>query len=218
MGDEYPEADVQGIDLSPIQPQWVPPNVRFIVDDAEAEWLYPEASLDYIHLRHMTSSIRDWPLLVSRAYQALKPGGWIEMQELMFDLRCDDGSLRPGNLVADFFGNMKEGLTAFGVDLLAMRHNRQYLVDAGFVHVDEVPRKVPLGTWPKDAKMRTIGLYNRSMVYEALSGVSIKPFKHGLGWSQEKIELYLIGVRKGLMDSTQHGFLPFHVVVGQRPQ
>ncbi|KAK2761520.1 methyltransferase domain-containing protein [Colletotrichum kahawae] len=32
MGDE---ADIEGIDLSPIQPPCVPPNVRFIVDDAE---------------------------------------------------------------------------------------------------------------------------------------------------------------------------------------
>jgi hypothetical protein len=69
VGDEYPEAEIQGIDLSPIQPQWVPPNVQFMVDDAEAEWLFPAESLDYIHIRHMTSSIRDWPTLLSRAYR-----------------------------------------------------------------------------------------------------------------------------------------------------
>jgi hypothetical protein len=37
MGDEYPSAQVLGIDLSPIQPVWVPPNVKFMVDDAEQE-------------------------------------------------------------------------------------------------------------------------------------------------------------------------------------
>lgn len=218
MGDEYPEADIQGIDLSPIQPEWVPPNVRFILDDAEAEWVYSESTLDYVHLRHMTSSIRDWPLLVSRAYKALEPGGWIEMQELMFDLRCDDDSVGPQNLVADFFHHMKRGLSTFGVDLLAMRHNMKYLLDAGFVNVREIPCKVPLGPWPKDPKMKTIGIYNRSMVYDALSGVAIKPFTHGLKWSQEAIELYLVGVRKDLMDNTQHGYIPFHVVIGQKPK
>lgn len=34
MGDEYPTAYVEGIDLSPIQPQSVPPNVRFYIQDA----------------------------------------------------------------------------------------------------------------------------------------------------------------------------------------
>ncbi|KAK1855538.1 methyltransferase domain-containing protein [Colletotrichum chrysophilum] len=39
VGDQYPGAEVTGADLSPIQPDWIPPNVRFIVDDVEDEWL-----------------------------------------------------------------------------------------------------------------------------------------------------------------------------------
>lgn len=69
MGETYPEADIEGIDLSPIQPQFVPPNVRFIVDDAEARWLYANDSVDYIHLRHMAPSIKDWPKFLSQAYR-----------------------------------------------------------------------------------------------------------------------------------------------------
>ncbi|KAK4068523.1 hypothetical protein Purlil1_13774 [Purpureocillium lilacinum] len=39
VADEYPSAGVRGYDLSPIQPQYVPPNVEFFVDDVEEEWL-----------------------------------------------------------------------------------------------------------------------------------------------------------------------------------
>jgi hypothetical protein len=35
VGDQYPSASILGIDLSPIQPVWVPPNVKFMVDDFE---------------------------------------------------------------------------------------------------------------------------------------------------------------------------------------
>jgi hypothetical protein len=35
FGAENPQSEVIGIDLSPIQPTWVPPNVYFIVDDIE---------------------------------------------------------------------------------------------------------------------------------------------------------------------------------------
>lgn len=35
MGDVFSAANVLGVDLSPIQPEWVPPNVRFMVDDIE---------------------------------------------------------------------------------------------------------------------------------------------------------------------------------------
>ena len=34
MGDDYPEAQIVGVDLSPIQPDEVPPNVRFFVEDS----------------------------------------------------------------------------------------------------------------------------------------------------------------------------------------
>lgn len=34
MGDEYPESQIVGTDLSPIQPSYVPPNVRFFVEDS----------------------------------------------------------------------------------------------------------------------------------------------------------------------------------------
>ena len=39
-GDAYPKAQVLGNDLTPIQPRWVPPNVRFEVEDVEADWAY----------------------------------------------------------------------------------------------------------------------------------------------------------------------------------
>lgn len=38
MADAYPAATITGIDLSPTQPSWVPPNVRFEVDDFTDEW------------------------------------------------------------------------------------------------------------------------------------------------------------------------------------
>lgn len=67
MGDLFPSANVLGIDLSPIQPDWVPSNVHFVVDDAESEWLYPENHFDYIHSRHTVMAIKDWPRLYRQA-------------------------------------------------------------------------------------------------------------------------------------------------------
>lgn len=41
----------------------VPPNVRFEVDDVEADWTYHQ-KFDYIHCRFMGIAIKDWPKLV----------------------------------------------------------------------------------------------------------------------------------------------------------
>lgn len=67
VGDEYPSASVVGVDLSPIQPSWVPQNVKFMVDDAESPWVYPAKTFDFIHLRHLASSLKDTPGLISQA-------------------------------------------------------------------------------------------------------------------------------------------------------
>lgn len=69
MGDQYPSAHVLGIDLSPIQPDWLPPNVRFLVDDVESSWLHPRNHFDYIHSRHTVMAIRDWHRLLEQAYE-----------------------------------------------------------------------------------------------------------------------------------------------------
>jgi len=48
---KFPEAQVIGTDISAIQPSWVTPNLEFLVEDFEAEWLYKENSFDFIHTR-----------------------------------------------------------------------------------------------------------------------------------------------------------------------
>lgn len=69
MGEQHPSAKVEGLDLSPIQPAWVPPNVEFVVDDITQEWTYPDNSIDFIHMRTLHGSIRDWPGLLAMAFR-----------------------------------------------------------------------------------------------------------------------------------------------------
>lgn len=46
----------------------VPPNVRFQIDDATQEWAFPPNSFDFIHIRCLAGSIRDWPELLRQSY------------------------------------------------------------------------------------------------------------------------------------------------------
>ena len=48
VGDLYPGANILGVDLRPIQPAWVPLNVKFMVNDVESSWLRPLNYFDYI--------------------------------------------------------------------------------------------------------------------------------------------------------------------------
>lgn len=65
----YPKSEFEGIDLSPIQLDFVPENVQFVVDDFEHEggWTYSENH--YIHMRHTIHSTRDRLELFKRSYE-----------------------------------------------------------------------------------------------------------------------------------------------------
>lgn len=60
-------AQVIGTDLSPIQPNLVPPNVQFEVDDCCDEWLYTPNSFDFIHVRGLYGCVADWDRFYKQA-------------------------------------------------------------------------------------------------------------------------------------------------------
>lgn len=69
FAEQHPSAVVVGTDLSPIQPSWVPPNVQFEIDDAQLDWTFEDASLDYVHSRCLMGSIASWPRLFEQAFR-----------------------------------------------------------------------------------------------------------------------------------------------------
>lgn len=69
MADKYPSALVEGIDLSPIQPSWVAPNTKFVLDDIEDPWTYPPDHFDLVHLRVVTSHMKDVQKLFDQSYK-----------------------------------------------------------------------------------------------------------------------------------------------------
>ncbi|TQN71103.1 Secondary metabolism regulator laeA [Colletotrichum shisoi] len=217
MGDEYPEAEVTGIDLSPIQPAYVPVNVSFIIDDAEAEWLYPDNSIDYVHIRHMGPAVKNWTKLFTQAFRALKPGGWIEIQELKFDFCCDDDTMPPTYALSKMVKLVWEGVGNLGIEGDVVDITPQRLNDAGFVNQVHDVKKVPVGEWPKRHDLRKIGAYCKAVIYDGLHAVTIGPYTRGLGWAAEEVEVFLIDVRKDLLNTSIHSYMFYHSLAGQKP-
>ena len=58
FAEEHPKTEVTGVDLSPVQPAFVPQNCQFIVDDIEYDWAY-EKQFDFVHGRFLSMGIRD---------------------------------------------------------------------------------------------------------------------------------------------------------------
>ncbi|KAE9574439.1 hypothetical protein CGMCC3_g9700 [Colletotrichum fructicola] len=72
FGEDHEGAEVLGIDLSHSMPEFVPPNVRFEIDDLDEEWTYSQP-FDYIHTRGMNSCIADWRVFLTKVFDNLTP-------------------------------------------------------------------------------------------------------------------------------------------------
>ncbi|KAH7403098.1 S-adenosyl-L-methionine-dependent methyltransferase [Cadophora sp. MPI-SDFR-AT-0126] len=144
MADENPGAEVIGTDLSPIQPTWVPPNCRFIVDDVEDEWVYSD--FDFVHGRGMAGSIKNWETLYARVLKNLKRGGYLEMQEYETWARSDDDEkLENCPCIKKWQQHLDEASRAFGKRMNVAAEQKEKLVAAGFEDVTEVVQKVRPG-------------------------------------------------------------------------
>lgn len=71
MGDIYGATDFVGTDLSPIQPETVPPNVQFVLDDFEHEegWADDPETYDYVHCRRIANVVYDMPALLKQIHE-----------------------------------------------------------------------------------------------------------------------------------------------------
>ncbi|KAF5703767.1 methyltransferase [Fusarium globosum] len=207
FADEHPSADVLGVDLSPIQPSFVPPNCRFEIDDITNEWTYPEDTFDFIHTRSMTGCLPDWTEFYRKAFKHTKPGGWVESVELWGNSKCDDDTLKPESPLHKWVEVFKKIESLTGKSFFWDDKMQQSISDAGFINVSGRRIKVPIGTWPKDKTLKQWGAWNRHFLLQGLEGFSIRGLTEMLGWKYEDAQLFLADMRKELTNPALHAYL-----------
>ncbi|PFH61478.1 hypothetical protein XA68_17309 [Ophiocordyceps unilateralis] len=216
FADEHPETHVTGVDLSPIQPSFVPPNVSFYIDDIEDDWTFTY-KFDLIYCRMLTASISDWPRFMQQSFENLNPGGWIELLDVHLCLTSDDGTI-PENCAAAKWGEyMLEAAAKLNRPLDSMTYYKQQLEDAGFTNVTQILYKWPTTSWPRDPRFKELGMWTYENLGNGASGLSMALFTRALGWRSEEVEVFLVDVRKDMKDRSIHAYWPIYVVYGQKP-
>ncbi|OAQ89460.1 helix-turn-helix, Psq [Purpureocillium lilacinum] len=214
VGDKYPSARVCGIDLTPIQPLWVPPNVEFLVDDCEQDWLV--RNVDLVHFRFMAVILKDISIVMEHAYECLRPGGWIEFQELMGVPSCDDGTMPEDDPFVRLYATAGKAWAKLGLSTTIAARLEPYLRDAGFTNVHCKVLKVPIGVWAKDKTMRLIGLYQKRAVDEFISTFAGRPFE-ALGLDPTAVQIDLALARQSIDDISVHRYFPYYFWYAQKP-
>jgi len=215
FAEQYPTAHVIGTDLSPIQPDFIPPNCHFEVSDFEEPWTYTQ-KFDYIHGRALTTCMRDPRVVLRSAFNALEPGGWLELQDPTMPFLSVDDSLE-GTAVQKWMNLICTAGVKLGRSWVNSRNYKGWMEDIGFVDVVEIHFPWALNTWPRGKKEKLVALWMQQDLLDGLQGFSMRALVKGLGWSTEEVELLLMDVRKDIHNRQIHAYCDTIVVYGRKP-
>ncbi|KAL7266964.1 hypothetical protein RUND412_010469 [Rhizina undulata] len=214
---QFPSAQVFGVDLSPIQPCWVPPNLIFEVDDIEEDWTYQDNSFDFIHARTLAGYISDWPKLYRQTFKALKPGGWIELQDIGGVFYADDNSLPPDNILAIWAEHWSTIAENSGRPLRTVAPgNAKALKEVGCVDVSEKILKLPVGPWAKEKSEKEFGLYWRQTLIDGAEASALAIMRI-LGWEKKDTERFIVDLQTALRNNNYHMYTKFYFTYGRKP-
>ncbi|RSL56963.1 hypothetical protein CEP54_008530 [Fusarium duplospermum] len=222
MADAYPETEIIGTDISAIQPNWVPPNCAFHIEDAQLEWTFRPESFDFIHIRALYGSISDWGELYRQAYAALAPGGWIENMEINIHMYSDLPEIRddPDHIFKRWAKVFWEATDKVNRTLrIAMDGTmRKLITEAGFEKVVEKTYQVPCGAWSSDPRMKQIGAYNLAFMDESLEGFALFILREIMGWEYDEVQMFVMEMRRAIRNNKIRPYYLVTNVYAQKPE
>ncbi|KAK2055104.1 methyltransferase domain-containing protein [Colletotrichum caudatum] len=205
FGDEHPEAEVIGVDLSAVQPAFVPPHVYFQIANVEEDWTFSRP-FDYIHSRLMTGGIQNWDRYLKKCFDNLNPGGYLELIDADGVPVSDDGTLTKESSLSRGFDLLADAAAALGVPFEKFSRMEGALKGTGFEDVRVQRFKWPTNSWPRDAKHRELGIWNYENVAPNIEGIFMAPYTRGLGWTKEEVMVMAMNGRKDCGDRSIHAY------------
>ncbi|KAK6360107.1 hypothetical protein TWF730_006260 [Orbilia blumenaviensis] len=218
MAHQYPQCEIIGNDLSPIQPTYVPPNVQFEIDDFNDEWVHPQDHFDFIHGRALYGSVTNWDQLLRKVFHTLKPGGWWESVETVVEFQCDDGSLPDDAAVRYWVGIMRIACERAGTSFDVAGRVKDWCEAAGFEEVTQKVFKLPIGPWPKDKYEKALGSYNLANMLSACDGFSLHLLTKYYGMSVEDLESLMDRVKTEMKTKKIHSYFRMYVCYARKPE
>jgi hypothetical protein len=154
----------------------------------------------------MLSCFHDPYFIVTSAFSNLYPGGYFEMQDPQMPITCIDDTIK-GTSIEEWNNSVCLAAEILGQPLTNSRNYGRWMTQAGFVDVVEKHTYWPLNTWPKGKKEKQLGLWTQQNLLDGLNAMSMAMLTRGLGWSPDRVELLLVGVRDDVKNRKIHAYI-----------
>lgn len=114
------------------------------IEDCTRPWTFADSSFDYVHLRWLIGSIADWDALFVQAYEACRPGGWVESHEPSCNFQSDHMPIPEDSALGQWGKFFVEGGKIIGRPFTVVDDDlqRKGMEAAGFVDIQEFEYKV----------------------------------------------------------------------------
>ncbi|KAJ7767631.1 S-adenosyl-L-methionine-dependent methyltransferase [Mycena metata] len=79
---QFPDAQVIAVDMSPLPPCELPPNVTFVLANLTEDWTLEIGAFDMVHSRLVMSHVVNGEDVIRRIAQLVKPGGLLIIEDV----------------------------------------------------------------------------------------------------------------------------------------
>lgn len=142
-------------------------------------------------------------------HRHLRPGyGYVQLIEIDFEPRCDDGTLPPDAVLFQWYDYVVQA-TAMMRKPIAYRHStKEELRRAGFVDITEQVIQVPLCSWNNDPLHNDLANYHRLAMTElrGLEALSLAAFTKAFQWSLDATFGLLAAVKQEINTKAFHKY------------
>ncbi|KAB8256985.1 S-adenosyl-L-methionine-dependent methyltransferase [Aspergillus pseudonomiae] len=218
--EQHPRCKVIGLDIYPyMNPDDIPENLCLQVDDLNRPFTFPPNYFDLVHSRLLATGInRDrWPSYIRDIQRVLKPGGWVQLVEIYFNVQSDNGSITEQHALRQWSTQLMGSLEEVK-DLRVGTRLRNLLTAAGLTEVDARMIPLPLSAWSNDPRMRDIGAKNRDNVKKLLPALGLYPFTQRLRMPPQQFAELIARAQQEADTHNLKAYFPLYVCIGRKPQ
>ncbi|KAJ9419904.1 hypothetical protein QL093DRAFT_2565838 [Fusarium oxysporum] len=199
--DEHPGLEVTSIDLTPLAPDYVPPNLCFQVVE----------SLD---LRTF-QKINNWVEFAKEIFDVLKPGGVAEFHERTIEFKAK-AELPEDSFMKEWGDLFRKAGAERGArfDVIESGILLNSLRAAGFSDIREYTYDVPIEPSQQQGELGQLAWLES---VDDIEGSILRLAVENLGWSEERCYMFAAGLRNELKKTTVKPYMTRLAIVCKKP-
>jgi hypothetical protein len=110
-------------------------------------------------------------------------------------LKSNNGRMDQASDVVKWTDGLHEAAAKFGRRMDVATHLHEWVHNAGYSEVVQHIATIPVGTWPKDKKLKTLGMYQLANMLDGVSSYGPAHFTRVLGWTAQEYDVFAAKAR-----------------------